>query len=536
MVQGALTDSVLQDIAGRIGCAPEAAKRVVALVAPALIGSMMNRASSIEGARSLYSVVMSPAANALIAEDLPHVVAHADSFKALVDDATKLDHAVASRDSLDVLASRVGDHTGVSTTASRTLTGVVCATIFGLLKRHFSLQHSDASHLPGVLGHQLPAVRANLTDSFASALGLGSVGAFIAGVASRLKAVTAHLEHPATHEAAEFPRQSEMAPVSQPVPEEKASRKRWWWIAVAAALALLAALIGRGCTTEQSDNAAKPEQEATPAAKPEADAAASAVASAPVAAPTKDSTMSFVVDPAGVPTLTATVNSEDEKRSLIDALSAALGADKFHANITVDSDTKPASWLSKLQGLLPLMAVPGAQAQINGDKIDLSGSAADAKLGWLDKLKALFGAGWTITTSGVQAATAANADDDACAAGNIAKKLSLQPVNFNFASNTLPQAALKGLAESAKSLKECQAAGKPIKLQIGGYTDNVGDAALNARLSEKRAEAVRAYLVRNGVSAETLTAQGFGEASPIADNATAAGRTANRRIEFKQVD
>ncbi|SAL80473.1 OmpA/MotB domain-containing protein [Caballeronia peredens] len=532
LVQGALSESVLQHVAGRIGCAPESAKRVVSLCGPALIGAMMNRASSLEGARSLFAVVMSPAANALIAEELPHFVVHDDSFKTLVDDGATLDHAVASRDSLDVLAERIGDYAGVTASATRTLAGVVCATLFGLLKRHFSQHDAAASELPALLGHQLPAVRANLTDTFAHALGLGPVGAFIAGVASRLKAVSAHLEHPATQEAAEFPLQPEAAAAGQPAEKENACRKQWWWVALAAALALFAALLGRGCTPAQSDKLAKPEHEAAPAARPDADT----VASAAVAAPAKDSAMSLLVDASGVPTLTATVGSEDEKRRLIDTLSAALGADKFHANITVDPDTKPAAWIGEIGALLPLMTVPDAQARIAGSTLDLSGRAADATLGWADKLKAGLGAGWTITANGAQAAAGERdaTGDSACAPG-IAKKLNLRPVNFGYASNALPRAALASLAESAKSLKNCHSAGKPIKLQIGGFTDSTGDSALNTRLSQKRAQAVRLYLIRHGVPADTLTAEGFGDASPVGDNATAEGRTANRRIEFKEV-
>ena len=67
---------------------------------------------------------------------------------------------------------------------------------------------------------------------------------------------------------------------------------------------------------------------------------------------------------------------------------------------------------------------------------------------------------------------------------------------------------------------------------IRGYTDNVGDDDLNLQLSQQRAQSVLNYLTSTGIQTEHLTAAGFGESSPIADNETVEGRALNRRIEF----
>ena len=68
-----------------------------------------------------------------------------------------------------------------------------------------------------------------------------------------------------------------------------------------------------------------------------------------------------------------------------------------------------------------------------------------------------------------------------------------------------------------------------LKAEIGGHTDGQGDAAANLGLSQRRAVAVRKELIARGVAPNALKAQGYGDALPIADNATEEGRAQNRR-------
>lgn len=77
---------------------------------------------------------------------------------------------------------------------------------------------------------------------------------------------------------------------------------------------------------------------------------------------------------------------------------------------------------------------------------------------------------------------------------------------------------------------------KEVKLEIQGHTDSQGSDAVNLKLSQARADAVRAYLIQKGIAAERLRAVGYGEAFPIADNATAEGRERNRRVEMHRID
>lgn len=108
------------------------------------------------------------------------------------------------------------------------------------------------------------------------------------------------------------------------------------------------------------------------------------------------------------------------------------------------------------------------------------------------------------------------------------KKLVLEGVNFDHDKATLRQDAYPVLDQAAADLKEWG----DVKVDINGYTDNRGKDQYNLKLSQRRAEAVRAYLIGKGVAADRLTAKGFGETRPVADNKTEAGRFKNRRVEL----
>ncbi len=92
----------------------------------------------------------------------------------------------------------------------------------------------------------------------------------------------------------------------------------------------------------------------------------------------------------------------------------------------------------------------------------------------------------------------------------------------------LPQAQAK-LSEVADVLTKQD---KDSKILVQGYTDSQGSGSFNLELSQHRAEAVRTYLVSHGIAADRVTAQGFGPANPVADNASAEGRADNRRVEI----
>jgi outer membrane protein OmpA-like peptidoglycan-associated protein len=106
--------------------------------------------------------------------------------------------------------------------------------------------------------------------------------------------------------------------------------------------------------------------------------------------------------------------------------------------------------------------------------------------------------------------------------------VSMPDVLFDFNKYTLKPEARERLARVSGIVL----AYPDLKLQIEGYTDAIGSDEYNQTLSEKRAEAVRDYLISSGVSMNNVAAQGMGKADPVADNSTAAGRKLNRRVEM----
>lgn len=106
----------------------------------------------------------------------------------------------------------------------------------------------------------------------------------------------------------------------------------------------------------------------------------------------------------------------------------------------------------------------------------------------------------------------------------------IMPGNITFDTN---EAFIKSsfqpvVISIAKVLKEYN----KTAIQVNGYTDNTGSAAINNPLSLKRANAVADFLKIQGVASNRIIAHGYGSANPIASNATAAGREQNRRVEI----
>jgi outer membrane protein OmpA-like peptidoglycan-associated protein len=107
-------------------------------------------------------------------------------------------------------------------------------------------------------------------------------------------------------------------------------------------------------------------------------------------------------------------------------------------------------------------------------------------------------------------------------------KIILRGVHFDFNRYDIRPGDAAVLDEAAATLKD----NPNLRLDVNGYTDSIGGADYNLKLSEKRAEAVVDYLEKDGVAADRLTPHGYGKSNFVAPNSTKEGRAQNRRVEL----
>lgn len=111
--------------------------------------------------------------------------------------------------------------------------------------------------------------------------------------------------------------------------------------------------------------------------------------------------------------------------------------------------------------------------------------------------------------------------------------ITLRDIVFDTEKATLKSESYRTLNELGRIIEEWPR----LRVQISGHTDSVGEADFNKDLSERRAKAVRAYLLEKfAIGSEQLIAVGHGESKPVASNDTAEGRAQNRRVEFKALN
>ncbi|KVT84463.1 hypothetical protein WK59_13500 [Burkholderia ubonensis] len=255
------------------------------------------------------------------------------------------------------------------------------------------------------------------------------------------------------------------------------------------------------------------------------------------------SSLAFRVDEAGVLHVAATVANGEQKKALLDFLNDKLGAGRFAADVVVASVTHT-DWLEHLDALLGVMSARGAELMLRPAHIEIAGVEPDKARESSERLKTAFGSPWQVevfdaagrvdrTTQAFRRELAAAIDSGhPCAPTDVARVLNTQIVDFARSSGHVPVSAKENLDEAALLLKTCSNVGHPLKIEIASFTDSMGNAQALVQLSQKRADAIRALFIADGVPAALVTAKGYGASNPVASDLTSIGRFANRRVEF----
>lgn len=225
---------------------------------------------------------------------------------------------------------------------------------------------------------------------------------------------------------------------------------------------------------------------------------------------------------AGQLTLSGDVADEATKNRLAQTAKLVFG-DKVVDQLKVTANGLKLDVKGRIVDLLArLKQLTSFRLTVSGTSAMLEGVAAsDAAKAALEKfLEGFFGETTKFTASISVSGTAPAVRYNPAA-------LFQEHIEFATGSAEIPDSAKPRLMLAAALLKE-----DGRKVQVVGYTDNTGDAAVNNPLSRARAASVVKYLETQGVPAGQLAPEGRGDADPIADNATAEGRAQNRRVEF----
>ncbi|SJN44380.1 OmpA family protein [Psychrobacter sp. JB385] len=235
------------------------------------------------------------------------------------------------------------------------------------------------------------------------------------------------------------------------------------------------------------------------------------------------------------------VGNETLQTNVMNALTSAFGDEANKCRADVDDNfavDMPAA--AQLATILPIVKnVPNASMIIKGDNITVNAPDATALQKLVSDLQA---AAPAMTVQAEGPLDLQGEIDDSLAAADaammnlgenpdprdVARALSIQVINFEVDKAVIPDVNKAFLDRAAKIMAKVP----DMNLMIIGHTDSQASDAYNMELSRERADAVKAYLVSQGIDESKLSTKGMGETEPVADNSTEQGRFRNRRIEF----
>lgn len=224
--------------------------------------------------------------------------------------------------------------------------------------------------------------------------------------------------------------------------------------------------------------------------------------------------------------VTGTVADEATKAALLERLRGVYGAARVVDQLSVGTVSTPANWNTYVGRLINpnLRLVKGGQLKVDGNTVSLRGDVASE--GQRQQIASDIAANLNPTytvNNGLRVQVSQQSVLDAALADRI--------IEFESGKATLTPAGTTVLDGMTAALHKI----KGVKVEVIGHTDNAGSRAGNLSLSQARAEAVKAYVVSQGIAAESIAVSGEGPDRPVADNRTPEGKARNRRIEFKVI-
>nr|CAA6805430.1 MAG: Unknown protein [uncultured Thiotrichaceae bacterium] len=233
------------------------------------------------------------------------------------------------------------------------------------------------------------------------------------------------------------------------------------------------------------------------------------------------------------------MSSQAQVNALQRAASLHVGVAKVVNNLEVSDKYADADWLKgvgDLMGALPA----GSEVVVKNDTLELTGDVDS------ENARATFSsqAGSALQGSGLQLLNAltvvvpqSDETEQQQTAAECQERLNAamqdKKIQFTFNKANVDAKSHSLLDNLGAIIGECGGDMKGISILIGGHTDSVGRDAYNLDLSQRRADAVSAYLKSKGIDGAMLETKGFGESKPVASNGTASGQAQNRRITFE---
>ncbi|MGC2221852.1 MAG: OmpA family protein [Methylocella sp.] len=239
----------------------------------------------------------------------------------------------------------------------------------------------------------------------------------------------------------------------------------------------------------------------------------------------------------GLIVYSGTVGDDPTRTAITGELNTVFGANKITGELAVDPHVGQAAWTKNLKAALDNFKTHGSQALFEGNAVSVGGTIPNAdRDGIISSVKSVLGPQFAVSTLTGTGATKTAAASSALNSGfGVPNQPALNLPAIYFAANSagVPSSSEALLREAAGLMKQLPAG---TVVQINGYTDGAGNPAANMKLSQRRADAVRQFLVDAGVDPAMLSAKGYGSSDSLANNGRTTERRGKGRMKSRQRD